>query len=641
MINTNHQPIAILGGMGPDASARLYQLLIELSRSEFGAVENHQYPEIVIDSVPVPEFFSNTQKALADLEQETSVPFVSIPNETIKEVKKRGYARIGLLGSPITIFSDIYQTKFLDKNIEVVLPDNGYIEELGEIIRNTGKSVINQILYRRVNMIDEKIKKYSEQLNKLGIEHKILEHPELKTVEEVQSYLGYTVADSCPALVMKADNDFMVVIKRGDCKLDSKKLKKFLGVENLRLATKEEFEKLTNLQIGTARVFNSKMRTLLDKKIFEKEYLNGGTGSFTCTFRYKTEDLKKISNCEVIDVTETEGAQNFGKKRVFSGTRATGRLHLGNYLGAVKGYIELQNKPDYECIYMAVDVHTITTPYDFKTLSKATRNILLDYLACGLDPKKSIITAQSLVPEHTDLAFLFSSMISVARMQHLPTFKEKIQQNPDNVTMALLNYPVLMAADILIYKAGLVPVGIDQEPHLEIAREIARKMNETFGMDFPEPKRFATKGEYVPSLLGEGKMSKSVEGSYINLTDDLEMIKKKLAQTPTDSGKGKSVPTSGGVANLLTFVELFQGQKKRVEYEKKYMTDGLRYHELKNSLAEVIYKELEPIRLKRKELETKPEYVMQVIKDGAERARKLAQKTIDEVKEKMGLKGGI
>lgn len=358
--------------------------------------------------------------------------------------------------------------------------------------------------------------------------------------------------------------------------------------------------------------------------------------------------LEKISGGRAGQVTVgqvSEGRISFvkkqGKKRVFSGTRATGRLHLGNYLGAVKGYIELQNNSDYECIYMAVDVHTITTPYDYKNLSEATRNIIMDYLACGLDPKKSIITVQSLVPEHTDLAFLFSSVISVARMQHLPTFKEKIQQHPDNVTMALLNYPVLMAADILIYKAGLVPVGIDQEPHLEVAREIARKMNEAFGTDFPEPKRFATKGEYVPSLLGEGKMSKSIEGSYINLIDDLETIKQKLAATPTDSGQGERVPTSGGVANLLTFVELFQGQEKRADYEKKYTGSGIRYSELKIGLAESIYKDLEPIREKRQKLEAKSEYVSQVIKDGAARARIIAQKTIDEVKEKMGLRGGL
>ncbi|MEK7513582.1 MAG: tryptophan--tRNA ligase [Patescibacteria group bacterium] len=487
-------------------------------------------------------------------------------------------------------------------------------------------------------MIDEKVKKYSEQLKKLGIEHKIAEHPTLKTSLEVLGYLHLTLTDGLSTMIMKAEDEFVAIIRRDDCRLDFDKIKKAVGVKTIRMAKPDEFKKTTGMPLGAARVVNPGMRTFLDKKLFENDVLTGGSGSFECSFRYKTKDLKKISKSFIADLIEgLEG----GKKRVFSGTRATGRLHLGNYLGAVKGYIALQNNPDYECIYMAVDVHTITTPYDQKTLSEATRNIIMDYLACGLDPKKSIITAQSLVPEHTDLAFLFSSMISVARMQHLPTFKEKIQQHPDNVTMALLNYPVLMAADILIYKAGLVPVGIDQEPHLEVAREIARKMNETFGMDFPEPKRFATKGEYVPSLLGEGKMSKSVEGSYINLTDDLETIKKKLAATPTDSGKGKAVPTSGGVANLLTFVELFQGQEKRVEYEKKYAGEGLRYKDLKESLAESIYKDLEPIREKRQELEVKPEYVAQVIKDGAERARKLAQKTIDEVKEKMGLKGGI
>ncbi len=324
------------------------------------------------------------------------------------------------------------------------------------------------------------------------------------------------------------------------------------------------------------------------------------------------------------------------KKRVFSGTRATGRLHLGNYLGAVKGYIALQNNPKYESIYMVMDLHTITTPYNHKTLSQATREVILDYLACGLDHKKAIITAQSLIPEHIYLSFLFSSLVSVARMQHLPTFKEKVKQHPKNVTMALLNYPVLMAADILIYKAGLVPVGIDQEPHLEVAREIARKMNDCYKTSFPEPKRFATKGEYVPSLIGKGKMSKSVEGSYINLTDSLEIIKEKLAVAPTDTGKGEKVPQSGGVANLLVLVELFQGKEKRSEYEKAYLGKGVRYSDLKEKLAQAIFEDLKPIRKKRKELEEKSSYVDEVIKQGAEKARVIASKTLKEVKEKMG-----
>jgi len=352
------------------------------------------------------------------------------------------------------------------------------------------------------------------------------------------------------------------------------------------------------------------------------------------------------------------------KKRIFSGIRATGRLHIGNYLGAVKGMLELQDNPEYEMFFAVVDVHAMTTPYDKKTLAEKTREVVLDYLAVGLDPKKSSVLVQSKVIDlHAELMFYFSTMISMARMQHLPTFKEKVKQHPENVTMALLNYPLLMAADILAYKSELVPVGIDQEPHLEVTREIARKMNDLYGTDFPEPKRFATKGEYIPSLLGQGKMSKSVEGSYINLTDDLETIKKKLASAPTDSGKadlGKGfmkdlkgssiyisksaiqkpvgvVASSEGFKTLMILVELFEGEGKRKECEKQYVGHGVRYSELKAELAEAIFNELKRIQEKRRELEADPEYVDRIIAEGAEKARKIAQATVEEVKEKMGL----
>lgn len=339
-------------------------------------------------------------------------------------------------------------------------------------------------------------------------------------------------------------------------------------------------------------------------------------------------------------------------KRVLSGIRATGRLHLGNYLGAVKGMLALQSNPEEETFYMVADVHTITTPYDVEELRKNRREVILDYLAAGLDPEKSVIFQQSEVNEHIELAFLFSSVVTIAKMQHLPTFKDKVKQYPENATMALLNYPILMAADILIYKAGLVPVGIDQEPHLEVAREIARRMNADYHTDFPEPKRFATKGEYVPSLAGAGKMSKTVEGSYINLTDSLDDIKKALARVVTDSGRGivhkkeglkeyyyedENGKLSEGVGALLKFVELFQGYEKRKEYEAQYEGDGIRYGDLKNSLADAIFAELEPIQTKRRELEADSEYVDRVISEGNEKARKVAQETVEEVKRKMGL----
>lgn len=325
------------------------------------------------------------------------------------------------------------------------------------------------------------------------------------------------------------------------------------------------------------------------------------------------------------------------KKRVLSGIRATGRLHLGNYLGAVAGMLALQDNPEYETFYMVADLHTLTTPYDPKSLKDDVREVVLDYLAAGLDPEKSTIFIQSQIPEHIELSYLFSTVVSIARMQHLPTYKDKIKQYPENNTMALLYYPVLMAADILVYKADLVPVGIDQEPHLEVAREIARKMNLEYGTNFPEPKRFATQGEYIPALTGEGKMSKSIPGSYINLTDSLETIRKRLAGAPTDSGKAEKVPEKGGVVNLLTFVELFQGKKKREEYEKAYTGTGIGYAELKEGLAKAIHEKLKPIQERRKKFEENSSLVDKILTEGATKARKVAEKALEETKKAMGL----
>jgi len=323
------------------------------------------------------------------------------------------------------------------------------------------------------------------------------------------------------------------------------------------------------------------------------------------------------------------------KKRMFSGIRATGELHLGNYLGAVKGMLDLQNDPDFELsVYMVVDIHTITTPYGVKELSTKKHEIIIDYLATGLDPEKSIITFQSLVPEHIELAFYFSSVTTVARMLHLPTYKDKIKQYPKNVTLALLNYPALMAADILIYKANTVPAGLDQEPHLEVTREIARKMNQIYGTTFPEPVRITTKGEYIPSLKSEGKMSKTVEGSYINLTDSLDEIRKKIRSVPTATQAGGEM--NEGVKTLFKFAELYIPNK--VEKYKKEFDDGtLQFVNLKDSIAEAIYKDLQPFQERRKKIESDQAYIDKVIKEGAKKARTIASKTVKEVRQKMGL----
>jgi len=323
-------------------------------------------------------------------------------------------------------------------------------------------------------------------------------------------------------------------------------------------------------------------------------------------------------------------------KRVYSGIRATGRLHLGNYFGAVKGMLALQDK--YDCIFSVVDMHTITVPYDPKTLKHSVREIILDYLAAGLDPKKCNLEIQSKVPQHTELAYLLSTIYPVSRLEDLPTYKEKKAQYPKYINMGLLYYPILMAADVLLYKGELVPVGIDQEPHLEVMREISRKFNSMFGQTFPEPQRFRTDGEHVPSLAGTSKMSKSIEGSYINLTDDLDTIRERLAAAPTDSGMlGGEVPKAGGVANLFKLLELFKLDNEYKKFEQDYRDKIIRYSELKEVLTEAIYKEIKPFQEKRKKFLENPKLVDSIVKESLEKCRQMAEETMREVREKMGL----
>lgn len=323
------------------------------------------------------------------------------------------------------------------------------------------------------------------------------------------------------------------------------------------------------------------------------------------------------------------------KKRVYSGIRATGRLHLGNYFGAVKGMLQLQDK--YDCVFSVVDLHAITTPYDPKTLKQNVADVVLDYLAAGLDPKKCLIEIQSLVPEHTELAYLLSTIYPVSRLEDLPTYKDKKAQYPKYVNMGLLFYPVLMAADILLYKANLVPVGVDQEPHLEVSREIARKFNQMFGQTFAEPQRFATDGEYVSSLTGKGKMGKSTEGSYINLTDDLATIKSRLSTVPTDSGElGGEVPETGGVATLFSLLKLFEKEDLYNKYVQDYKEKEIRYSDMKEELASVIYEILKPIQEKRAQLEASFD-LGKMIEEHTKICREVASATLMETKQKMGL----
>ncbi|MBP8617627.1 MAG: Tryptophan--tRNA ligase [Parcubacteria group bacterium ADurb.Bin305] len=326
------------------------------------------------------------------------------------------------------------------------------------------------------------------------------------------------------------------------------------------------------------------------------------------------------------------------KIRVISGVRPTGPLHLGNYFGAIKGYLELQDNPDYDCLYFVADLHGITSPYNPQQYPDQIKEIALEYLACGLNPHKSHLFIQSLVPQHLELAYLLATIYPVSRLEQLPTYKEKKQTQPEYVNLGLLYYPILMAADILLYEAELVPVGKDQLPHLEVSREIARKFNKMFGQTLKEPQAYLTAMPSLPSLTGEGKMSKSNSESYLNLLDDEVTIRKKIAKVPTDSGCGKQCPKEGGVAALLALVELFEGKQQREQYEKDYTTKGLNYQHLKEQLAHTIFLQIKPIQEKRRYYEVHFDEVVNILLEGQQYAQKIANRVLKGVKDKMGLR---
>lgn len=324
------------------------------------------------------------------------------------------------------------------------------------------------------------------------------------------------------------------------------------------------------------------------------------------------------------------------KKKVFSGIRPTGKLHLGNYLGAVKNWLALQDK--YDCIYAVVDLHGITTPFDPSKMQQNILDVVLDYLALGLDPKKCSLIVQSHIPEHLELAWILGSITSLAKLKHLPTYKEKIKMHSEYVNLGLLSYPVLMAADILIYKADLIPVGKDQLSHIEFTREIARKFNGIFGKTFSEPQALLTKGADIRSLTDPSqKMSKTLLQSYIALAESPEVIQDKIAKAVTDVGPQKEKKMSPGVANLFTLMEEFSSKETLNNFRNEYKKGTIRYSEMKKALAEDIAKAFEAFRKERGKLVKKPDYIKEILEDGEKKARKIAQETMVEVKEKIGL----
>ncbi len=323
--------------------------------------------------------------------------------------------------------------------------------------------------------------------------------------------------------------------------------------------------------------------------------------------------------------------------RAFSGIQPSGIIHIGNYFGAIKNWISLQEK--YECIFCIVNHHAITLPRDPKELKKNTYKIASIYLASGIDPKKSIVFVQSEVKEHTELTWILNTITKIPELERMTQFKEKAKQNKDAVNVGLFDYPVLMAADILLYQTDVVPVGQDQKQHVELTQLLARRFNRIFGKTFKVPNPLIKKesGKIMGLDNPFKKMSKSAKSplNYIALDDSPEVISDKIKKAVTDSGKEiKKSPQKPAISNLLTIYSLASGKTVK-EIETEF--EGRGYKEFKEGLTTTLIEFLTPLQKKQKAILKDKSYIEKVLKDGKKKAEAIAQKTMIEVKNKVGL----
>lgn len=326
-------------------------------------------------------------------------------------------------------------------------------------------------------------------------------------------------------------------------------------------------------------------------------------------------------------------------ERVVSGIRPTGNLHLGNYFGAVKNFLKMQEQ--YNCYFFIADYHSLTTHPTPADLHGNVRQVLAEYLAAGLDPEKSTIYIQSDLPEVAELTLLMNMNAYVGELERTTSFKEKVRKHPDNVNAGLLTYPVLMAADIIIHHAAKVPVGKDQEQHLEMTRKFAARFNRMYDKEYfpiPEPFNFGEALVKIPGLDGSGKMGKS-EGNGLYLVDEPAAIRKKVMRAVTDAGPTQpNSPVSEPVNNLFTLMSVVSEPDTLAHFKAAYSDCSIRYGDLKKQLAEDIIRFTDPIREKIKSISSDEAYLRKVVAMGKEKAHESAAKTVREVREIIGFR---
>lgn len=460
------------------------------------------------------------------------------------------------------------------------------------------------------------------------------------SVDDHIKAFGLKYSDGCATLVFKTDNGFKALMRRDDCNIDNKKLKKIFGTKKLRFAEAEELKSETGYEVGMVSPITLELEKFIDQKVMEKEYVRIGTGGNEYSLEINTQDLKNITKAKVCDVTDLNPQK--AEMIILSGITPSSSkgLHLGNYLGAVKPQVEFQSQG--QCFYFIADVHALNTVFDAETLRSNVYNTYLDYLALGIDLSKTTFYIESKINSIFELTEYFNNVVTVAQMQRMHAFKDKLQDpnaSFESINMGLFTYPILMAADILVFEPDIIPVGEDQSQHVEIARDIAKSFNNTYGQTLKVPELFVTKeAARVPGTDGERKMSKSL-GNDLTIFADEKTIKNQVMGIKTDPNRIKKDDPGDPEKNVIfKYFRLMDFDSEKIsEYEDRYRKGTIGDVELKNEFYEFYLDYFSDFRKKRSKLAANPNQVQEIIRENTEKANKVANLTIEKARKSIGI----
>lgn len=466
-----------------------------------------------------------------------------------------------------------------------------------------------------------------------------LPHGTGTSVDDHISALRLKYHDGCSTLIFKTDNAFKALLRRDDTHIDNKKLKKVFGTKNLRIASPEELKSETGFEVGMVSPLRLKMETFIDMKVIERPSVRIGTGANEFSLEIGTHELKKITNAKIVDVSFLNPQK--AEMKILSGITPSSSkgLHLGNYLGAVKSHVEFQQKG--ECFYFIADYHALNTVFDAKALRKNIFETYLDYLALGIDVEKTTFFIESHVTTIFELTEILNNVVSFSEMQRMHAFKDKLadaNSGVDSINMGLFTYPILMAADILLFEPDIIPVGEDQSQHVEIARDIAKSFNNRYGQVLKVPDLFIKKeAARVVGTDGERKMSKSL-GNDITLFANEDTIKKQIMGAKTDPNRiHKNDPGDPEKNVIFSYMKLMDfDETKRIEFEERYKSGNIGDVEIKDAFFQHFLEYFRPFREKRNELSQNNDYVVNLIKKNAQKANTVANRTIEKVRESIG-----